>query len=101
VSGSSQRIDKWLWFARIVKTRSLAAALVSGGKVRVNRQKIAKPSHPVAPGDVLTIALRGHVRVLRLLDPGTRRGPAPEARLLYEDLAAPPSDRPPPGEPEG
>jgi ribosome-associated heat shock protein Hsp15 len=100
VSGSSQRIDKWLWFARIVKTRSLAAALVSGGKVRVNRQKIAKPSHPVAPGDVLTIALRGHVRVLRLLDPGTRRGPAPEARLLYEDLAAPPSDRSPPGEPE-
>jgi ribosome-associated heat shock protein Hsp15 len=100
VNDSSQRIDKWLWFARIVKTRSLAAALVSGGKVRVNRQKIAKPSHPVAPGDVLTIALRGHVRVLKLLDPGTRRGPAPEARLLYEDLAVPHADRPPSGEPE-
>jgi ribosome-associated heat shock protein Hsp15 len=49
MAGSTQRIDKWLWFARIVKTRSLAAALVSHGKVRVNRQKIAKPSHPVAP----------------------------------------------------
>ena len=98
--GSSQRIDRWLWFARIVKTRSLAAALVSGGKVRVNRHKIAKPSHPVAPGDVLTIALRGHVRVLKLLDPGTRRGPAPEARRLYEDLAPPASDRAPPADPE-
>ena len=98
--GSSQRIDRWLWFARIVKTRSLAAALVSGGKVRVNRHKIAKPSHPVAPGDVLTIALRGHVRVLKLLDPGTRRGPAPEARRLYEDLAPPGSDRASAADPE-
>ena len=83
-----------------MKTRALAASLVSGGKVRVNRHKIAKPSHPVAPGDVLTIALRGHVRVLKLLDPGTRRGPAPEARLLYEDLTAPRADQPPSGEPE-
>jgi ribosome-associated heat shock protein Hsp15 len=90
-AGSTQRLDKWLWFARIVKTRSLATALVSHGKVRVNRQKTVKPSHPVAPGDVLTIALRGGVRVLKVLEAGTRRGPAAEARLLYEDLSAPSS----------
>lgn len=97
---ASQRIDKWLWFARIVKTRSLATALVGGGKVRVNRQKISKASHSVAPGDVLTIVLRGHVRVLRVLDPGTRRGPAPEARQLYEDLSAPAPEGPAPPAPE-
>ncbi len=67
--------------------------------MRVNRLKIAKPSHPVGPGDVLTIALRGGVRVLRLVDAGLRRGPAPEARLLYDDLSAP--DRPDPPEPGG
>jgi ribosome-associated heat shock protein Hsp15 len=101
MAGSTQRIDKWLWFARIIKTRSLAAALVSHGKVRVNRHKIAKPSHPVSPGDVLTIALRGGVRVLKVLDPGTRRGPAAQARLLYEDLAAPATDPLRPRAPEG
>ena len=67
--------------------------------MRVNRLKIAKPSHPVGPGDVLTIGLRGGVRVLRLVDAGSRRGPAPEARLLYDDLTAPdPSDSPSAGD---
>ncbi len=89
MTGSAQRIDKWLWFARFVKTRSLAAALVAQGAVRVNRQKIAKPSHPVAPGDVLTMTVHGRVRVVRVVGPGARRGPAPEARLLYEDLSSP------------
>ena len=89
MAGAAQRIDKWLWFARITKTRSLAAALVSHGAVRVNRQKIAKPSHPVAPGDVLTLAIRGQVRVLKVLEPGLRRGPASEAAGLYEDLSTP------------
>jgi ribosome-associated heat shock protein Hsp15 len=85
-----------------VKTRSLAAALVSRGKVRVNRQKIVKPSHPVGPGDVLTIALRGGVRILKLVDAGSRRGPAPQARLLYDDLSAPdPPAAGEPGVPEG
>lgn len=79
-----------------MKSRSLATALVSRGKVRVNRVKVAKPSHPVGPGDVLTIALRGGVRVLKVVEAGTRRGPAPEARLLYQDLSTPA-----PGEPEG
>ena len=97
----TQRIDKWLWFARIVKTRWLAQTLVSQGAVRVNRHKIAKPSHPVAPGDVLTLAVHGRVRVLMILEPGVRRGPAAQARLLYEDLTAPPpSALPEPGEPE-
>lgn len=89
MAGESQRIDKWLWFSRIMKSRSLAAALVSAGAVRVNRQRIAKPSHPVAPGDILTLAVRGRVMVVKVLAPGTRRGPGAEARLLYEDLAAP------------
>ena len=57
--------------------------------MRVNRQKIVKPSHPVGPGDVLTIALRSGVRVLKLVHAGSRRGPAPEARLLYDDLSPP------------
>ena len=81
-----------------MKTRSLATALVSRGKVRVNRQRIVKPSQPVRPGDVLTIALRGGVRVLRVADAGSRRGPAPEARLLYDDLSMP--EPPEPGAPE-
>ena len=79
-----------------MKTRSLAAALVSRGKLRVNRLKIVKPSHPVGPGDVLTIALRGGVRVLEVVDVGCRRGPAAEARLLYDDLSTP--DRPAPSD---
>ena len=90
MAGASQRIDKWLWFSRIVKSRSLAAALVNEGAVRVNRQRIAKPSHPVAPGDILTLAVRGRVMVVKVLEPGARRGPGAEARLLYEDLSAPP-----------
>jgi len=100
MAGASQRIDKWLWYSRIVKTRSLAAGLVSGGAVRVNRQRIAKPSHPVAPGDVLTLALRGRVLVVKILDLGDRRRPAAEARLLYEDLTAPAPGPAPPRVPE-
>jgi ribosome-associated heat shock protein Hsp15 len=88
-SALPQRLDKWLWFARILKTRTLAAQLIEGGKVRVNRVRVVKPSHSVQQGDVLTIALRGHVLVLRILAGGTRRGPPPEARLLYEPVDDP------------
>ena len=84
----TQRLDKWLWFARITKSRTLAAQLVLDGKVRVNRAKAAKPSHTVRLGDVLTIALRGNVEVLKIVAPGVRRGPPPEARLLYEVLSS-------------
>jgi ribosome-associated heat shock protein Hsp15 len=84
-----QRLDKWLWFARIVKSRTLAAQLVQDGKVRINRAKVAKPAQTVRPNDVLTIAIRGNVSVLRVVAPGARRGPPAEARLLYEPLSAP------------
>ena len=85
---AAQRLDKWLWFARITKSRTLAAQLVVDGKVRVNRTKAAKASQTVRSGDVLTIALRGHVQVLRVLAPGLRRGPPPEARQLYEVVSS-------------
>ena len=88
-----QRIDKWLFFARAIKSRSLAAKLVQAGNVRLNRDKIDQPSHPVKPGDVLTIRLERRVLVWRILAPGTRRGPADEARSLYEDLSPPPPAR--------
>ena len=85
----TQRLDKWLWFARLAKTRSLAAKLVEGGKVRVNREKILKPAHNVRCGDVITAALRGGVRVVRITAPGSRRGPACEAQDLYDDMTPP------------
>ena len=84
-----QRIDKWLFFARVVKSRSLAAKLVQAGRVRVNRDKVDQPSHQIKPGDVLTITLERRVLVHRVVDCGARRGPAEEARTLYEDLTPP------------
>lgn len=83
----SQRLDKWLWYARIAKTRTLAANLVQAGRVRVNSEKTAKTSFALKVGDVVTISLRGVVRVLKVAAPGSRRGPAREAQLLYEDLS--------------
>ena len=84
-----QRIDKWLFFARVVKSRALAAKLVSGGNVRSNRDKIDQPSHGVKPGDVLTITLDRRILIYRVVSGGTRRGPAEEARTLYEDISPP------------
>lgn len=89
-----QRLDKWLWHARIIKTRSLAATFVEQGKFRVNREKIAKPSHMVKTGDVITAAIFGRVRVLRIAGFSTRRGPFAEAQTLYVDLTPPDSDAP-------
>jgi ribosome-associated heat shock protein Hsp15 len=88
-----QRLDKWLWFARVVKTRSLAARLVTDGHVRINGRRIEAPAHAVSPGDVLTIALERQVRVLRVVAPGLRREGYPEAKLLFEELT---SDAPAP-----
>lgn len=82
----TQRLDKWLWFARLIKTRSQASKLVSAGKVRINRVKTTKPSATVGEGDVITAVIHNRVRVLKVLGPGNRRGPAPEAQELYEDL---------------
>ena len=84
-----QRIDKWLWFARMSRTRTLGQKLVVAGRVRVNRVKTGSPADPVKLDDVLTIALESGVRVLRVVALGTRRGPAAEARLLYQDLSPP------------
>ncbi|TCD13777.1 RNA-binding S4 domain-containing protein [Oricola cellulosilytica] len=93
MASERQRIDKWLFFARVVKSRTLAAKLVQGGKVRVNGEKIAQASQDVKPGDVLTVTLDRRIVVHRVVDCGERRGPAAEARTLYEDLSPPPPPR--------
>lgn len=80
------RVDKWLWQARFFKSRSLAAKAVSGGSVRLNAEKLDKPSRSVAVGGVLTFAQGKRVRVVKVVDLGKRRGPAAEAAALYEDL---------------
>lgn len=80
------RLDKWLWQARFCKSRGIAAGLVASGRLRVNGQRVAKPAHPVGPGDVLTLPMGGQVRLIRVLAAGQRRGPAPEAQALYHDL---------------
>jgi len=84
--GARIRLDKWLWQARMVKTRALAQALVSAGHVRINSQRGDKPGRGIGPGDVLTLRLPGGVRVLRVLACGARRGPAPEAEMLYQEI---------------
>jgi ribosome-associated heat shock protein Hsp15 len=86
-----QRIDKWLFFARVVKSRSLAAKLAVAGRVRINSDKASQASDPVKPGDVLTITLERRILVYKVLDGGVRRGPAEEARKLYEDVSPPPA----------
>jgi ribosome-associated heat shock protein Hsp15 len=93
MDGGRQRLDKWLFFARVVKSRSLAAKLAQSGRVRVNRDKAEQAAHPVRPGDVLTITLDRRILVLKVLAAGVRRGPAEEARTLYEDLTPPPAPR--------
>ena len=90
-----RRIDKWLWFARLARTRTAAQKLAVSSRVRVNREKNDSASRTVRVGDVLTVGLDSGVRVLRIVALGDRRGPASEARLLYEDLALPePVSRP-------
>jgi ribosome-associated heat shock protein Hsp15 len=93
-----QRIDKWLWHARVVRTRSAAAALSDSGLVRINGARIDASSRPVRPGDVVTIALDRTVRVLKVIGYADRRGSAETVRALYEDLTPPAA---PPREPSG
>jgi ribosome-associated heat shock protein Hsp15 len=88
-----QRLDKWLWMARVVKTRTLATQLVAKGTVRVNGNRITKPGKPVRVDDVLTIALSGNIRILKVLRMADRRGPFTEAQTLFEDLSPPPEHR--------
>ena len=80
------RLDKWLWHARFFKTRSLSAKVVAGGHVRVNGAKVSKPAQQVGPGDTLTFPQGRDIRVVEVIAPGTRRGPASEAGTLYHDL---------------
>ena len=82
-----QRLDKWLWFSRIAKTRTLATRLVETGKARVNRSRVTKPSRMIRAGDVITLVIHGRVRVLKVVGCGARRGPAAEARELYVDMS--------------
>jgi ribosome-associated heat shock protein Hsp15 len=91
-----QRIDKWLWHARVVRTRSAAAALAVSGHVRVNGQRIDGASRPERPGDVVTVALDRSVRVLKVLAFAERRGPAESAHVLAEDLMPVPEQVPAP-----
>ena len=90
MADDSQRIDKWLFFARIVKSRTLAAKLAQSGRVRVNGDKIDHASRQIVAGDALTVTLDRQVKVLRIVGSGERRGPFEEACLIYEDLSPPP-----------
>lgn len=89
-----QRIDKWLWHARVVKTRTLAQRLVERGYVRLNGTRIQIASQAVKVGDVLTIALDERVKVLEVRDFAEARGSAPLAQRLYNDHSPPPVPRP-------
>lgn len=89
MTAGSLRLDKWLWFARFVKTRSLATRLVVDGRMRVNGAPTQKAHYAIKAGDVLTFALGPHIRIIRVLALGSRRGPASEAQSLYEDLDPP------------
>jgi ribosome-associated heat shock protein Hsp15 len=86
LSEDRQRIDRWLWHARVVRTRSAAASLTVAGHVRINGIRVAAPGREVKCGDVVTVALDGGVRVLKVCGFALRRGDAVAARQLYENL---------------
>jgi ribosome-associated heat shock protein Hsp15 len=88
-----QRLDKWLFFSRAVKSRTLAQKLIESGAIRVNSERTERTDHKVGPGDVLTMSVHERLLVWRILDAGERRGPAIEAAGLYEDLSPPPVPR--------
>jgi len=85
---ASLRLDKFLWFARIVKTRALAQALAEDGRLRLNGRVVDKAHAIVRLGDILGFARHGDVRILRIEALPVRRGPAPEARALYSELTS-------------
>lgn len=90
--GSRQRIDKWLFFTRTVKSRSLAQSHIQSGHVRINGERALQPSQMVKTGDRVELALERRDVVLIVKSGGERRGPYEEARLLYEDLTPPPDE---------
>jgi ribosome-associated heat shock protein Hsp15 len=93
----AQRLDKWLWCTRLIKTRTGAARLVEAGKVRINGARAQKPSRLVQPGDVVTATPEGRLFVARVLSFAERRGPASQAQDLYEDLTPELPPKPEPG----
>ena len=84
---AKQRLDRWLFFARAVKSRSLAQKIIETGAVRVNSERTTRTDHQVGEGDVLTMTLNSRLMVWRIRDAGGRRGPAAEAAALYEDIS--------------
>ena len=80
------RLDKWLWYARFFKTRGLAQKACEAGRIRVNGRRVTKAHRTVGPGDVLTFVQGRMVRIVRILEVAERRGSAPEARQLYEEI---------------
>ena len=82
-------LDKWLWYARFFKSRTLATQFCNAGKLRVDGAIVAKAHHLVRPGNVLTFVRGAAVRVVRVVSLGSRRGPATEAQTLYEDMSPP------------
>jgi len=82
-----QRLDKWLWCARFMRARDDCARLAAGGLLRINRAATDKAHARIRVGDVITLPLRGAVRVVEVLALAQRRGPATEARLLYREIA--------------
>jgi len=89
MNAGSLRIDKWLWYARFFKSRSLASRLCASGRLRRNGELIGKSHALLKVGDVLTFPKEKHIRVIKVMELGTRRGPASEAITLYEDLEPP------------
>jgi len=91
-----QRLDKWLFFTRLQKSRSSAQKAIETGDIRVNDARITQPSHALKAGDIVAVSLDRRDTIVRVLLPGVRRGPYEEARLLYEDLtpAAVPGEKP-------
>jgi ribosome-associated heat shock protein Hsp15 len=83
---SGARLDKWLFHARFYRTRPLAQAAASAGKVRLNGIRVDKPGHAIKPGDIVTLGRGAKIMAVRVLALAERRGPASEARNLYEVL---------------
>jgi ribosome-associated heat shock protein Hsp15 len=92
---AKQRLDKWLFFSRAVKSRTLAQKLIAAGSVRVNSERTLEADAQVGAGDVLTMSFGSRLLVWKIKDAGARRGPATEAVMLYEDLSPPPLPREP------
>ena len=80
------RLDRFLFFIRLAKSRTLAQALIEAGNVRIDGKRVSKPSEEVRVGSVIALPLHGRVRVLRVVAQPARRGPASEARTCYEEL---------------